>query len=189
MVSPPNCHCQEFGGEATVDILRSELTIPKYIPWDSQGSWIFYNSWVERRIFWPKIAKIGVVMFLQEDKEINRRQACLPVGLFFLNVCESIDINPTVDTVGISTFKMNFMLKKVDPNIFLVHFFVPSNSGPIGPERQELGYVLSLGIVGEAGRYEANLRLPIFLFWFVDFNVFGSLWRHVSKMPWKEIVW
>lgn len=27
---------QEFGGEATVDILRSELTIPKYIPWDSQ---------------------------------------------------------------------------------------------------------------------------------------------------------
>ena len=44
MVSPPNCHCQEFGGEVTVDILRSELTIPKYIPWDSQGSWIFYNS-------------------------------------------------------------------------------------------------------------------------------------------------
>jgi len=47
---------EEFGGEATVDILRSELTIPKYIPWDS-----------------PERQELGYVLSLGIVGELRRR--------------------------------------------------------------------------------------------------------------------
>lgn len=47
---------EEFGGEATVDILRSELTIPKYIPWDS-----------------PDRRELGYVLSLGIVGELRRR--------------------------------------------------------------------------------------------------------------------
>ncbi|CAK9116499.1 unnamed protein product [Durusdinium trenchii] len=47
---------EELGGEATVDILRSQLTIPKYIPWDS-----------------PERRELGYVLSLGTIGELRRR--------------------------------------------------------------------------------------------------------------------